>query len=103
MDQRIFAWRDEGGRRTMHRLRNRYPPVDRIHVEHAAGSTCNDPIEVVRITPRFHQSLTAPTGATIPVRMARAMAIECCQDEFGRDRHLMNGAIGVVDQLLGMP
>src|SRR2546427_6782707 len=64
-------------------------PVDR-----RAGR--NDPIIIIRVTLRFHQSLAPTRRATHEIGIARSLAIENLRERFAHHGHFMDAEIGIV-------
>src|SRR5256885_14926496 len=62
-------------------------PVDRRTSGH-------DPVVIIRVTLRFHQSLPPTRRATHEIRIARSLAIERLCERLAHHGHLMDAKIG---------
>jgi hypothetical protein len=86
----------------MNGLRNPYPPIVHIHVEGIACSTCEYAVEVVGVPPSLHNPLPSASGASVPVRIARSLSIECGNNGLRLNSRFVHGAKSEIDQLLRM-
>src|SRR5580704_353140 len=75
------------------------PSVTPSFASHAALTA----VAIIGILLCFHQRLAPAIRAVCKIRMLRRVAVKCLDRRFAYHRHLVDGAVREVDNLLGMP
>ena len=101
VDHRVLGLGDEPGRLPGDQPGR--PDLRGVEERHRVGRRSgNDAVVVLGEPPRLHHRLHPPQRAADEVRVLRGGTVVGPQDGLGRDGHLVDGPVAVVDQLLGM-